>query len=166
MTSQPEKQAIATKILQNISRSRSNKKFGQLIGYNISNTLFRKIIHKIRQRNMVRDPLLLIKIEHFSRSIVYTFIQFLFVCQVEDYQKILKLRCRPLRFTSYKAFLKKQKVVWNQSPCLTFALTFHKKYFSCYILLTDHLSFSGCLQFVRYWAICALQLLFNQVMTS
>ena len=40
MTSQSEKQAIATKRLQNISRSKSNKKFGQLIDYNMSNTLF------------------------------------------------------------------------------------------------------------------------------
>ena len=29
--------------------------------------------------------------------------------QVENYQNILKLRCRPLAFTSYKAFLKKTK---------------------------------------------------------
>ena len=31
------------------------------------------------------------------------------VCQIEDNQNILKLSCRPLCFTSYKAFLKNKK---------------------------------------------------------
>ena len=38
------------------------------------------------------------------------FIQFVFtVCQVEGYQKILKLSCFPLAFTLHKAFLKDKK---------------------------------------------------------
>ena len=37
-------------------------------------------------------------------------LQFVFiVCRVEDYQNILKLSCRQLAFTSYKAFLKNKK---------------------------------------------------------
>ena len=36
------------------------------------------------------------------------------------------LRCRPLFFTSYKAFFKK-KGVWNKSPCLIFCITLKKK---------------------------------------
>ena len=39
-------------------------------------------------------------------------------------------------------------------------------YFSCYILLNDQVSLSGCPYFVRYWAICLLQLFANQVVTS
>ena len=31
------------------------------------------------------------------------------VCQIEDYRNILKLSCRPLAFTLYKAFLKNKK---------------------------------------------------------
>ena len=55
-----------------------------------------------------------IKIKHISESVYYSFIQLVFiVCQVDDYQNILKLSCRPLAFTTYKAFLKKQKEVWN-----------------------------------------------------
>ena len=40
------------------------------------------------------------------------------VCQVQDYQNILKLSFRPLAFTSYKAFLKKQREVWSVTSLL------------------------------------------------
>ena len=36
----------------------------------------------------------------------------------------------------------------------TIPLIFEEKYFSCYILLIDQISLSGCLYFVRYWSIC------------
>ena len=35
-----------------------------------------------------------------------------------------------------------------------FRIIFEEKYFSCFILLIDQISLSGCLSFVRYWAIC------------
>ena len=55
-----------------------------------------------------------IKIKHISELVYYSFIQLVFiVCQVGVYQNILKLSCRPLAFTTYNAFLKKQKEVWN-----------------------------------------------------
>ena len=42
-----------------------------------------------------------------------SFVKFVFtVCQVKDYRNILKLTCRSLAFTLYKAF-QKQKEVWN-----------------------------------------------------
>ena len=37
---------------------------------------------------------------------------------------------------------------------------------SCFILLTDQISLPGCHSFLRYWAICVLQLFANQVVTS
>ena len=37
---------------------------------------------------------------------------------------------------------------------------------ACYILLTDQISLSDCLYFLRYWAICVLWLFVNQVVTS
>ena len=37
--------------------------------------------------------------------------------------------------------------------------------FSHYILLNDQISLSDSLYFSRYWAICVLQLLFNQAVT-
>ena len=65
-----------------------------------------------------------------------------------------------------KSFFKKQKEVWNQSPGLIFSMIFEEKYIYCYILLPDQISMSSCLYFVRYWAICALQLFVNQVVTT
>ena len=47
-----------------------------------------------------------------------------------------------------------------------FVYDFSKKCLSSYILLTDQISSSRCLYFLRYWAICALQLFVNQVVTS
>ena len=45
-------------------------------------------------------------------------------------------------------------------------IIFHKKCFSCYILLTDQISLSHCLYFSKYWAICVLRLFFNQLVKS
>ena len=45
-------------------------------------------------------------------------------------------------------------------------MIFEEKYFSWYILSTDHVSLSGCLYFMRYWAICVLQMFVNQIVTS
>ena len=47
-----------------------------------------------------------------------------------------------------------------------FSHSFWKKYFSYYILLTNQISLPVCLYFVRYWAICVLQMFVNQVVTS
>ena len=55
--------------------------------------------------------------------------QFVFiVCQVEDYQNILKLSCKPIAFSSYKAFLKRKEI--GTSLLITFsALIYEEKYF-------------------------------------
>ena len=47
-----------------------------------------------------------------------------------------------------------------------FVYDFSTKCSSCYILLTDQISLSGCLYFLRYGAIRVLQLFVNQVVTS
>ena len=60
----------------------------------------------------------------------------------------------------------KNKEVWNWSPCLIFCIIFEEKHFSCYVILIDQVSLSGYLHFVRYWAICVLQLFVNQVALS
>ena len=39
-----------------------------------------------------------------------------------------------------------------------FLYDFSTKFSTCYILLTDQISLSGCLYFLRYWEICVLQL--------
>ena len=45
-------------------------------------------------------------------------------------------------------------------------IVFQKKCFSCYIILTDQISLSDCLNFLRYWEIFVLQLFVNQAVTS
>ena len=48
-----------------------------------------------------------------------------------------------------------------------FVYDFSKKiFFSCYALLTDQISLPDCLSILRYWSICVLQLLVNQVVAS
>ena len=63
----------------------------------------------------------------------------------------MKLSCRPLAFTSYKAFLKIKKKSGTSLPISFSEWFLKKKYFYCYILLTDQISLSGCLYFVRYY---------------
>ena len=46
------------------------------------------------------------------------------------------------------------------------SMIFQQKSSSCYILLNDQISLTGCFYFLRYWAICVLQLFVNQVVTS
>ena len=47
-----------------------------------------------------------------------------------------------------------------------FVYDFSREMFSCYILLTDQISWSGSLYFSRYWAIHVLQLFVNHTVTS
>ena len=47
-----------------------------------------------------------------------------------------------------------------------FLHNFLEKFFFCYILITDQVSQSSCLYFVRYWTICVMKLFVNQVVTS
>ena len=78
-----------------------------------------------------------------------SFVQFVFiVCQVVGYRNILKLICKLLPFTSYKAFLKNKKRSGTSLSCLILCIIFKEKCFSCYYLLIDHVSLSGCLYFV------------------
>ena len=52
------------------------------------------------------DPFL----KNQNRAYLWINIQFIFIaCQVQGYRNILKLSCRPLAFTSFKAFLKNKK---------------------------------------------------------
>ena len=54
---------------------------------------------------------------------------FLLYVQVEDYQNIVKLRRRPLAFTSYKTKRQKQKQVWGLSLSLIFGMISEEKQF-------------------------------------
>ena len=61
-------------------------------------------------RNYSKTVFKKIKVVQMSGSVVHNFIHFVFIAgQVGYYQNILKLSCRPLAFTSYKAFFKNKK---------------------------------------------------------
>ena len=52
------------------------------------------------------------------------------------------------------------------SPLHFAYISFQEKSFSCYILLTDQISLSDGLYFLRYWGIFVLQLFVSQVVMS
>ena len=83
-------------------------KLGQLIEYNIRDIFLEKSYLKCGGETISRSFSRKTKIEHGCRSIVESFIKFIFLaCLVEGYQAILKPSCRPLTFTSYKALQKR-----------------------------------------------------------
>ena len=65
---------------------------------------------------------------------------------VEDYQNIWKLRCWPLAFIAYKAFLKNKERSGLHISCFIF----EEKLFSLKILLIDQIS---CLIVFTFWDI-------------
>ena len=84
------------------------------------------------------------------------FYNLLLLCiQEEDYH-ILKLSSWPFSLILYKVFLKNQKEAETSLAGLFFCTIFEEKCFSPYILLSDQISLSDCLYFLRYWAICVL----------
>ena len=56
-----------------------------------------------------------------------------------------------------------QKRVQEQFLHYNLSEIFREKSYSCYILLADRISLSGCLYFLRFWAICVLPLFVFQV---
>ena len=57
-----------------------------------------------------------------------------------------------------------QKRVWEKFLHIL-CMLFQEKCFPCSILLTDQISLSNRCYFLRYWAICLMQLFLNQVAT-
>ena len=55
-----------------------------------------------------------------------------------------------------KAILKSSYRVLQESPSPIYCMIFEEECLSGYIVLTDQMSLSGCLYFVRYWAIRVL----------
>ena len=105
LTLQLGKQKMAMRTLPSISRNEKNprKKFGQLIEYNMRNITLEKYIHKKTnlEKTIHRPYSKKINIVYISGSIFYSL--FFVVCQVDGYEKMLKLSCRTLGFISYKA---------------------------------------------------------------
>ena len=99
VTSQPGKQTIPIHILSIISKSKSNQtmKFGQLIEYNMRNIFLEKLFTKYYGETNPRP------FSKKSKLRIYLDQQ----CMLK--LSMLKLSCRPLAFTSYKAFYKTKR---------------------------------------------------------
>ena len=91
-------------------------KFGQLIGHIMRSIFLEKSCTKCG-RETIPSPFL--KYQNWAYLWIKV-LYILFVCQVEDYWKWLKLSCRPFGFSSYKAFLKHKK--WSGTTFSTWIL--------------------------------------------
>ena len=112
-------------VLFNISRSKCNQtmKFGHLIEYNMRN-IFPEELHTKCCGETSPKPF---SKKSYLGITVLNFIHFVLIyVQIKGYLNILKLRCRPLAFTSYKAFLKNQKKSGTSFP-VSFSAWFLKK---------------------------------------
>ena len=83
-------------------------------------------------------------------------------------QHITETNCLKLYTADPEMF---SNLVFQMRVCQQFlqhilCMIFQQRRSSCYILLTDKISLSGCLYFLRYCAICVLQLFVTQSLTS
>ena len=85
---------------------------------------------------------------------------FLLYAQIEGCRNILKLRCRPLLFVSFKAFSKNKKRSGTSLPLIFAALFLRKAYISRYILLPDHFIIWLPLLLERFVNMCTAVLCF------
>ena len=126
-------------ILPNISRSKDNQtmKFGQLIEYNMRNFFLEKSYAKCDGETVPRP---------FSiKSKLYLWInrvKFFTIC----------FYCMPSSELS--------KIIGNKPQTTHYIIISEVKHLSCCILLTDQISLSGCLYFMRYWATYVLLISF------
>ena len=123
MTWQPGKQTITINILPDISRSKSNQtvKFGHLIAKSMRNSFLEKSCRPFSKKLKLG-----ISLDQQSEVLSSLLLLLLFYFQVEDYHNILKLRCCPLAFTSYKDFLVSKRS-WPSLPA-SFPGWFLKEY--------------------------------------
>ena len=133
-------------------------KFGQLIEYNMRNIFFKNHTQNVVDK-LFPDPFLKNKNWSYLWMNSLTFYRVCFYCiwscRLSIY--VLKLSCAPLTFTSIITFLKSKNRSGTSLPASYSAWFLKSKYLSCYILLTDKISLSGCYYFVRYWAICDVE---------
>ena len=138
MTLSTGKQMTAIHILLNISRRKGSQtmKFGQLIDYNMRNIFLKNHAKNVVEK-LVPDPFVK------NQSSTHLWINSLKLYTVSFHcmfklRTNLKLRYCPVDDTAYKAFL-----------FSLFFIIFEKKYFLHHILLTDQISLSDCLYFLR-----------------
>ena len=163
MTSQPGKQTVAIHILPNIPRSTDNQiiKYGQLIEYNMGNIFLEKSYTKSRAETIPRPffkkSKFIISLDQQSKVL-----HSLFNC-IPTWQlsKYLETKPHTTYFYLILSSFKKTKISLELVIPASFFALFLKKKFSWYILSTNQIWFCDCLYFLRFWAVCVLQLFVN-----
>ena len=141
--SQTGKQLTTMNILPNISWGKCSQtvKFGQLIEYNVRNIFPEKSYKKFGETSCRPFP----KTSNLGISLDQQFEDW-------DYKRMLS-RCWPLAFAHIKHFQKIKRAL----ELVSFLHDFWRKIILCYLIfLTVHISFSDCLYFLNYSAICVL----------
>ena len=143
-------------------------KFGQLIEYNKRNIFFKnhKIMQKMRQGDLFQTSFFKkkssFKVKESGLRLGFTIFR-----QASNQYTIetnfTKLQTIDPEINSISIF---QKRGWGQFLHQILCMIFKEKCLSCYILLPDQISLSDCHYFLKYWAICELELFVNQVVTS
>ena len=130
---------------------------GQLMEYNLRNlrNFSLKIIHKVWCRNYSQTFLKKNKTWAYLRINVLKFYGFCVHCLSNwGLSKLIETKMQTPCFYFIYSYFKKQKGLELVSLS-HFLHNFWRK-ISCYILLPDQISLSGCVYFVRYWVICVL----------
>ena len=119
------------------------------------------------QRDQFQTPCLLKKltksnVKAFDLEIIFNIFR-----QSSNYHTIktnrIKFKTIYLEIYSISIF---QKRVWEQFLYHIIFMIFQQKCFSCYVLMTNQISKSNCVYFLRYQAIYVLQLFVNHSVTS
>ena len=142
-------------------------KFGQLIEYNKRNIFFFKNHAENEAGRLVSDLFKFFKETLCQVKAGGLQVSFNIFRQPATSHKI-KTNCIKLQTIDPELFfiLIFQKSVWKQFLHQILCMISLDKCFPCYILLTNQVSFSDCVYFLRYWETCVLQLFVSQVAVS
>ena len=140
-------------------------KFGQLIKYNKKNIFlvkpFTKCGGETTPRLFSKKSKLNLSLNQLPKVLYSLFLLYAKLRTIEIYWNY----AADYLLLPYKAFLK-NKMRFGTSLSASFSTWFLKKNVSPFIFNSYKISLSGCLYFVRHWAICVSQLFINQVLTS
>ena len=142
-------------------------KFGQLIEYNKSNKFLQNSCRKWGRETSSRPFLFFIKVLYdIKASGLWSaaYFQYISIALILAYNKNKLYKTLDYWSRNMFNFEFLEKYLGIVSHRILY-MVFQEKCFSCYIFLTDQVSFSDCLYFLRYWAISVLQMLVFQVVT-
>ena len=137
-------------------------KFGQLVEYLKRNISLWKLC-STWGREISSRPLFVFQKSFILGKSKCSAAWFLYISIVYNRNKLFKILHHWSRDMLKFVFLDEGLGIFLQH---ILCIIFQQKCSSWYIVLTDQISLSGCLYFLRYWAICVLQLFVNQVVTS